>query len=48
MFFVGKLRFSNKIEKDKQSNLVQNLNFYDQIKKQTYLCKNILESKILE
>ena len=45
MFFVGKHRFSNKIEKDKQSNLVQNLNFYDQIKKQTYLCKNILESK---
>lgn len=45
MFFVGKHRFSNKIEKDKQSNLVQNLNFYDQIKQQTYLCKNILESK---
>lgn len=45
MFFVGKHRFSNKIEKDKQSNLIQNLNFYDQIKEQTYLCKNILESK---
>ena len=31
--------------KNKQSNLVENLNFYDQIKQQTYLCKNILESK---
>ena len=32
MFFVGKHRFSNKIEKDKQSNLVQNLNFMIKLK----------------
>ena len=45
MFFVGKHRFSNKIEKHKQSKLIQNLKYYDQIKKQTFECKKIMESQ---
>ena len=47
MFFVGKHRFSNNIEKDKQTKIDKNLRFYQQIKKQVYECKKELESQNL-
>lgn len=45
MFFIGKHRFSGKIEKSKISSISEKINTYHQIKEQVNECKNILEGK---
>ena len=45
MFFVGKHRFSNTIEKDKQLKLWKKIELYNELKKQAFECKRIFESK---
>ena len=42
VFFTGKSRFSNRIEKDKQLNIKKKLDLYHQIKNQVSICKKIL------
>lgn len=44
MFYSGKSRFSDKIEKDKKKKIVDKIKFYHEIKKQVNECKKILSS----
>ena len=45
MFYSGKSRFSDKIEKDKKKKIVDKIKFYHEIKKQVNECKKILSSE---
>ena len=45
MFFIGKHRFSGKIEKNKISSISEKINTYHLIKEQVDECKSILEGK---
>ncbi len=44
MFYSGKSRFSDKIEKDKKKKIFDKINFYHEIKDQVKECKKILLS----